>query len=41
MGRLVRTHAEISIDLDETVAGEDDSLIRSKKKTRPQSGERL
>lgn len=30
-GRSVRTHAEISIDPDETVAGEDDSLTQQRK----------
>lgn len=30
-GRFVRTHVEISIDLDETVAEEDDSLTRQRK----------
>ncbi|GLD46291.1 pituitary adenylate cyclase-activating polypeptide type I receptor-like protein [Lates japonicus] len=30
-GRFVRTHVEIVIDLDETVAGEDDSLTQQRK----------
>lgn len=38
---FVRTHVEISIDLDETVAGEDDSLTHSTKKTRTRRGERI
>lgn len=31
VGRFVRPHVEISIDLDETVAGEDDSLTQQGK----------
>ena len=30
-GRFVRTHVEISIDLDQTIAGEDDSLTQRRK----------
>lgn len=33
-GMFVRTHVEISIDLEETVAGEDDSLTQRKQEHR-------